>query len=341
MEQAEILYARLGRMGLITLNRPAALNALSHSMCRMLHRALMEAAADPAVERVVVEGAGDRAFCAGGDVVALREATVAAPAFEGYFRDEYRLDQAVARFPKPYVALIDGVTMGGGVGISIHAPFRVATERTLFAMPEAAIGFMTDVGATHALPRLAGETGTWIGLTGARLRPADCRAAGIATHHVPAAELPLIKERLADSPLPVDQILATFDSDPGPSDLESLRDGIDYHFGHDSVEAILASLDGGDDWAAGQAAALRSFSPTSLKLILHGLRAGAADTLEDCLRREFRIAARMRLAHDFSEGVRAQLVDKDRRPRWQPATLAEVDIAPYLAEPDSGDLRFD
>jgi enoyl-CoA hydratase len=208
-------------------------------------------------------------------------------------------------------------------------------------MPEAAIGFMTDVGTTHALPRLGGETGTWIGLTGARLSAADCRVAGIATHHVPAAELVVLKDRLAHSPLPVDHILATFSSDPGASALDDLRDGIDYHFGHDAVEDIVASLDGGDEWAGVQAAAMRAYSPTSLKLILHGMRAGRDDTLENCLRREFRIACRMRLSHDFDEGVRALLVDKDRAPRWQPATLAAVDIGPYLAEMEDGDLRFD
>ena len=341
-EDDEILYQRVGRAGILTLNRPRALNALNYRMCIAIHRQLIEAAADPDVEVVIVEGAGDRAFCAGGDVVAVRAAgMVGSPEYEAFFHDEYRLNQAIAHFPKPYVALIDGITMGGGVGISIHAPYRVATERTLFAMPEAGIGFMTDVGSTHALPRLPGELGTFAGMTGARLGPGDCRFAGIATHHVPAAELPLLKERLADARLPVAQILETFDVAVPAESLEALREGIDYHFGHDSVEAILASLDEVDAWAEGQAALLRTLSPTSLKLILHGLREGDGDTIEECLRREYRIACHMPNAHDFFEGVRAQLVDKDRAPRWQPATLAEVDIAPYLVAPASGDLDFD
>lgn len=342
MEADEILFAKMGRLGIATLNRPKALNALNRNMCVLLHRQLMDWAGDPDVEIVVIEGSGEKAFCAGGDVVAMHAAGSAGTGeFAGFFHDEYRLNQAIARYPKPYVALIDGITMGGGVGVSIHGAYRVATERTMVAMPEAAIGFITDVGSTHALPRLPGEIGTFMGLTGARLGPAECRYAEIATHYVPSAELPLLKERLADSHEDVEAILATFDAAAGDSPLEALRDGIDYHFAHDHVEDILASLSEGDDWAMAQAAAMRSFSPTSLKLILHALREGDGDSIEACLEREYRIACNIGKGHDFYEGVRALLIDKDRNPHWDPAELKDVEIDRYFSEPEGGDLDFD
>jgi len=329
-------------MGLITLNRPAALNALNRAMCRALHRQLIAWSSDAGVELVVVEGAGGRAFCAGGDVVGLHAAGRAgSPEWEGFFFDEYRMNHAIARYPKPYVALVDGISMGGGVGISVHAPFRIATERTLFAMPETGIGLIPDVGGTHALPRFPGETGTWLALTGARLKAADSVAIGYCTHFIPSAELALLKERLAHSHDSVEQVLATFDADPGEPALPSLRDGIDFHFSHDRVEDILASLDRGDAWAQGEAATIRRMSPTSLKLTLHGLRAGRGAAIEACLRLEFRMVSAIKAGHDFYEGVRAQLIDKDRSPRWNPDSLEAVEIAPYLAEPPWGDLHFD
>jgi enoyl-CoA hydratase len=239
------------------------------------------------------------------------------------------------------VALVDGISMGGGVGISVHAPYRVATERTLFAMPETGIGLIPDVGGTHALPRFPGEYGTWAGLTGARVKGGDCVAIGYCTHFVPSAEIPTCKERLAHSHESIAEVLATFDSDPGELTLPALRDGIDYLFAEDEVEDILDKLDDGDDWAREQAAIIRRMSPTSLKLTLHGLRAGAGATIEQCLKLEYRMVSAIKGGHDFYEGVRAQLIDKDRTPRWNPATLGEVDLAPYLAEPAWGDLRFD
>jgi enoyl-CoA hydratase len=338
----EILFARVGRAGVVTLNRPAALNALNRAMCGMLHRQLIDWMDDPAIEAVVVEGAGDRAFCAGGDVVGLHAAGRAgSPEWEGFFHDEYRMNQAIAHYPKPYVALVDGISMGGGVGISVHAPFRVATERTLFAMPETGIGLIPDVGGTHALPRFPGEFGTWAGLTGARVKGGDAVAIGYCTHFVPSAEIPTLKERLAHSHESVAEVLATFDRDPGELTLPALRDGIDYLFAENEVEDILDKLDEGDDWAREQAAIIRRMSPTSLKLTLHGLRVGAGASIEACLRLEYRMVSAIKAGHDFYEGVRAQLIDKDRNPHWRPATLAEVDIAPYLAEPAWGDLDFD
>ena len=338
----EILFARQGRIGLVTLNRPQALNALTRTMCVALHRQLMAWAIDDGVQAVVVEGAGEKAFCAGGDVVAMhRDGKAGSPDYEGFFHDEYRMNQAIAHYPKPYVALVDGISMGGGVGISVHAPYRVATERTLFAMPETGIGLIPDVGGTHALPRFPGEFGTWAGLTGARVKGGDCVAIGYCTHFVPSAEIPALRERLANSHESVAEVLATFDSDPGPLTLPALRDGIDYLFSHNQVEDILSLLDDGDDWAQEQAATIRRMSPTSLKLTLHGLRAGEGASIEQCLKLEYRMVSAIKQGHDFYEGVRAQLIDKDRAPKWSPARLEDVDIAPYLVEPEWGDLRFD
>ncbi len=338
-----MLIARRGQALWLTLNRPAALNALTRDMANTVQRALYDSIGDAHVDRVVIEGAGERAFCAGGDVVAMHAAGRAgADGWEGFFRDEYRMNQTIARYPEPYVAILDGVTMGGGVGLSIHGRYRVATERTLFAMPETAIGMIPDVGGTHALARLPGALGTWLGLTGARLKAADCFYAGIATHVVPADRLPLLRDLLAGDE-PVDQVLATLHVDPGEAPIAALRDAIDFHFAHDSVEAIVASLATGDDWAQAQAATLAAMSPTSLKLSLRAILAGAGASIEAALTTEFRIVSHIRSGHDFYEGVRALLIDKDKAPTWSPATLAEVgdaDLDPYFAAPASGDLDF-
>jgi enoyl-CoA hydratase len=345
MEEAEVLVSRRGRAMVLTLNRPAALNALNRGMALAVHRALFDAAADPDVELVVIEGAGDRAFCAGGDVALLgREGREDRALWEGFFHDEYRMNQAIARLALPYVALIDGITMGGGVGLSIHGPFRVATERTMFAMPETGIGLIPDVGGTHALPQLPGEIGTWLALTGARLKAADCIYAGIATHFVPSERLDVLRDLLATAEEPVEEVLATLDAPAGEAPLEALREGIDFHFSHDTVEDILASLDGGDEWAQAQAAIIRRMSPTSCKLTLLGLRMGAGAEIEEALVTEYRMVCAIRHGHDFYEGIRAQLIDKDRNPKWSPATLEAVtedEVARHLVAPDSGDLTFE
>lgn len=343
--EPEVLVERRGRALWLTLNRPAALNALNRPMALAIHRALFDGAADPDVERIVIEGAGERAFCAGGDVAMLaRQGKQDRALFEGFFHDEYRMNQAIARLVTPYVAILDGVTMGGGVGLSIHGPYRVATERTLFAMPETGIGLIPDVGGTHALSRLPGEIGTWLALTGARLKAADCVYAGIATHFVPSERLAVLRDLLATGEEDIAEILETLDAPAGAGTLEALRDGIDFHFAHDSVEAILASLDEGDDWAVAQAAQIRKMSPTSCKLTLLGLRMGVGADIEDALVTEYRMVCEIRNGHDFFEGVRAQLLDKDRNPLWSPATLegvSDADVDRHLQEPDSGDLTFE
>ncbi len=342
---ADVLIERRGRALWITLNRPAAMNALNRTMCNTIQAALYDSIGDADVTLVVIEGAGERAFCAGGDVVAMHAAGRAGiDGWEGFFHDEYRMNQTVARYPDPYVAILDGVTMGGGVGLSIHGRFRVVTERTLFAMPETGIGLIPDVGGTHALPRLPGHIGTWLALTGARLKAADCVYAGIATHYVPVERLPLLGELLSTGDEPIETILETLNGDPGEPPLAMLRDAIDYHFAHDTIEAILASLATGDDWAQATHATIAAMSPTSLKLTLRALRDGAGEDIEGALRTEYRVVSHIQAGHDFYEGVRAVLIDKDKSPKWQPATLAEVADArldPYFTEPASGDLTFD
>jgi enoyl-CoA hydratase/carnithine racemase len=339
----DVRFERRGRAGLISLNRPAALNALNRGMCVAIHRQLDQWAADDGVSVVIVQGEGEKAFCAGGDVVGLYHAGKAgSPDWENFFADEYRMNLRIGQYAKPYVALIDGVTMGGGVGLSVHAPFRIATERTVFAMPETGIGLIPDVGGTHALPRLPGELGAYLGLTGARLKAADCLYAGIATHHMPSSVLASVVDALIDGGA-ADAVLAGAHVDPGPPPLAEARAIIDKHFAHDTVEAIMASLSMGDDWAVAQRDTLMKMSPTSMKLTLRALRAGRMDDLAGCLCREYRIVSAIKSGHDFFEGVRAQLVDKDRNPRWRPAALRDVTdeiVDAHFAAPAWGDLTL-
>ncbi len=339
----DVLFEVRGVAGIITLNRPQALNALNRPMCVAIHAQLDVWARDSAISLIIIQGAGDRAFCAGGDVVAVAKAGQAGSGeWEEFFADEYRMNHAIATYPKPYVALIGGIVMGGGVGLSIHAPYRVANERTMFAMPETGIGLLPDVGGTHALPRLAGEIGTFAGLTGARFGPGDCIWAGIATHFVTSDQTDALVTALSAGG-PVEPTLAKFTSDAGASPLSSYRDAIDFHFAHDQVEEVMVSLAAGDDWAQVQHAALSRMSPTSCKLTLRALREGATLNIAGALANEYRVVCGIKQGHDFYEGIRAQLVDKDRNPKWQPATLAEVSddvVDRYFAAPAGGDLVF-
>jgi enoyl-CoA hydratase/carnithine racemase len=334
-----------GHLGLITLDRPQALNALTADMCAAIHAALDGFVAEPNIKAVAIEGAGERAFCAGGDVVTMhRDGRAGSDGWERFFATEYAMNAAIASYPKPYVALIDGITMGGGVGVSIHGRYRVATERTLWAMPETGIGMMTDVGTSYALPRLDGKLGLFLALTGARLDGPECRYANIATHFTHAARLGELKAMLADGVEPqiaLDQIAEP----PHQARLAQNRDAIDTLFAGENVEGILAALEAdGGEWAAKEAATLKRMSPTALKVVFEGLRRGAeATSVAEALRTEYRVVAHMKATHDFYEGVRAQLIDKDRSPKWQPATLAEVstaDVAAHFAEPAGGDLRL-
>jgi enoyl-CoA hydratase len=326
----DILLGRRGAAGLVVLNRPQALNAITHGMVLALRRALDEWAADPAVTRVVVTAAGDRAFSAGGDIRHLYDLGRERRYGEAlrFWRDEYPLNVRIKRYPKPYVSLIDGIVMGGGVGVSLHGSRRVAGGRYQFAMPEVGIGFFPDVGATYALPRLPGKTGTWLALTGERVRAADALALGLATHAVPSAAFGEVREALIAGE-PVDEALARLSRDPGAPSLAAERETIDGCFSAPSATEILERLDKidaqGSAFARKTAATIRQKSPTSLAVALEQMRRGPGLDFEEAMRTEFRIVSRIIAGHDFYEGVRAAIIDKDGAPRWRPATLGEVD----------------
>jgi enoyl-CoA hydratase len=329
---AEILFARRGAAGVVTLNRPKALNAVTHAMVLALRAQLDAWADDPAITRIVICAAGERAFSVGGDIRALYDLGVAGRYDEAlqFWRDEYPLNAAIKNYRKPYVALIDGMVMGGGVGVSVHGSHRVAGDRFQFAMPEVGIGFFPDVGASWFLPRLPGELGAYCGLTGERFGIADAVAAGIATHHVPSARFGALIDGLTGA-VSVDAVLAAFSEPAGEGAILARRAAIDRLFAGSSVEDILDALDreaaaGSADaeWAAKTAATMRTKSPLSLKIALAQVRRGKDWDFEACMRAEFRIVSRVIRDHDFFEGVRAVIIDKDNAPRWQPATLREV-----------------
>ena len=335
MSSDDLLFERRGAAGLVTLNRPHALNAVSLAMVRELTRQLAEWETDPTVTRVIVASRDPRAFSAGGDVRALYDLGRAGRFDEalGYFREEYALNTHIKSYRKPYVALIDGIVMGGGVGISVHGSHRVAGDKFAFAMPEVGIGFFPDVGATWFLPRLPGRLGTYCALTGARLDGADAVVAGIATHRVPSARFPNLIESLCDAD-PVEESLAACAQSPARGAAAARRNAITAWFEADQVEEILGALDAegamqgpNAAFAAETAALMRTKSPTSLKLALAQMRRGATLDFAECMRTEFRIVSRVVRGHDFYEGVRAVIIDKDQAPHWQPASLAAVDPA--------------
>jgi enoyl-CoA hydratase len=322
-----VIVRRDRRVGRIVLNRPKALNAIDLPMIRACTKALLAWRDEPHVHAVVIEGAGDRAFCAGGDIRALREYELAGEHHkaETFFREEYELNLMIATYPKPYVALIDGICMGGGIGVSVHAPYRVATEHAAFAMPETAIGFFPDIGATFFLPRLPGELGTYLGLSGLRVQGADAVHAGFATHYVRREDLAELSRSLAaDGPAALGSRVA-----PLPAfSLAQHRAAIDHCFGAGSVAEIVHRLEAiGDEWAVKTVAALRAVSPSALSWTLEALRRGANLTLPQCQELELALTRTTMRHPDFAEGVRAMVVDKDRKPRWQPARIEDLDPA--------------
>ncbi|OIK23675.1 enoyl-CoA hydratase/isomerase family protein [Streptomyces malaysiense] len=321
-----VLLRTSGRAARIILNRPRALNALTHEMITRIDAALTDWEHDPAVRAVVISGAGERGLCAGGDIRAVhddaRDGDGAASA--AFWRDEYRLNARTARYPKPYVALMDGIVMGGGVGISAHGGVRIVTERSRIAMPETGIGFIPDVGGTYLLSRAPGELGTLLALTGAQIGAGDALSCGLADHYVPSGALDVLLDDLARMPVP-DALERHVEPAP-QGELDERRDWIDACCSADSVEEIVERLfaHGGTE-AKAAAETLLAKSPTALKVTLAAVRrARRLGSLEEVLDQEYRVSCVGLKCPDLVEGVRAQIIDKDRDPHWSPATLAEV-----------------
>jgi enoyl-CoA hydratase len=325
-QDPEVIVRVEGQVGRLTLNRPQALHALTTNMCREMIAALSAWRTDPAVALVMIDQTGERGFCAGGDIRTLAESGrgdgVTAREF---FYVEYQLDHLLFHYPKPTVAFMDGVVMGGGVGISRPCRFRIGTERTTFAMPETGIGLFPDVGGSWYLSRMPEHIGLWLALTGARLKAADCELVAMITDYVEAAGLPELKARLVKDPAAVETLLTEFEAEAGRPPLAQHQDEIAHAFGHDSVEAIVGALEAGGEWAREQAKIIRTKSPLSTKIALRQLQEGArAKSFTEVMAMEYRIAHRLTVSHDFLEGVRAVILDKDNAPKWQPASLEAV-----------------
>lgn len=327
---SDVLVRIEGRVGRITLNRPQALHALTTAMCRAMIEGLVAWREDPQVDLVMIDHAGERGFCAGGDIRMLAESGAAdGQAAREFFFTEYRLNHLLFSYPKTVLAIMDGVTMGGGVGLSMPAQFRVATERTVFAMPETGIGLFPDVGGGWHLPRLLHKVGLWLALTGARIRAADCELLGIATDYIESPRIEAFKAAVLADPARAETFLTEFEGEPGRPPISAHTDDIERLFAGDSVEAILQALQGdGSDWARSQLEVLRTKSPQTLKVAFRQLQEGARlASFADNMRMEYRIASRVVRRHDFIEGVRAVIVEKDNAPRWDPADPAGVSEA--------------
>ena len=313
-----------GGAGHISLNRPKALHALTLDMCHAMSAALIDWAGDDGVKAVVLDHAEGRGFCAGGDINLLRHSALNDDGASGrkFFHDEYRLNHQMFTYDKPIVAFMDGITMGGGVGIALPCKYRVATEHTRFAMPESGIGLFPDVGGGWHLARLGGRLGQFLALTGARLDGAECVWAGIATHYLPSDKLAEAKARITEHPERISGILSELSVTPPPARIEGNADLIKKHFASDRYEDILASLEGDDsDWAAKELATLRTKSPQTCKVALRQLATSAGlDSFADNMVMEYRIASRVLTRPDFAEGVRAVIVDKTNDPQWNPPT---------------------
>lgn len=339
-----VLFDVEGRTGAITLNRPKALNALTHAMVVRIDEALAAWEHDPAVTQVLIRGAGERGLCAGGDIRAIHEdARAGTRASADFWRDEYRLNLRIARFAKPYVALMDGIVMGGGVGVSAHGSVRVVTDRSRVAMPETGIGFVPDVGGTYLLARAPGELGTHLALTGAPVGAADALLCGLADHFVPSPALPALVADLAVDP--AGEVLERWASRAPQGVLAGHRGWIDVCYAGDSAEEIVERLLAHGDPAAKEAGeTILAKSPTAVKVTLAALRRAAAPApLERVLEQEYRVSCNALTSPDLVEGIRAQVIDKDRSPRWSPASLAEVtdaDVARCFTPLGAGELRL-
>lgn len=349
----DILFEQRGQVGLVTLHRPQALNALNAAMCLALHQKLDEWGSNDTVKAVVIRGAGERAFCAGGDVVSLYKSGMAyrdgnkdSLEWREFFWNEYRMNTAIKEFPKPYIALLDGITMGGGVGVSVHGSHRIATENTMLAMPETGLGLIPDVGGGWFMPRLPGETGMYLALSSDRMKAAETCALGITQTLVPSEKLEDLIAALANDASNVDAIIAGFHQQTTDSKLHTHLRQINDIFARNSVEEILLGLEqDGSDWAIGWHGRLLKKSPTSMKVTFAQLRCGREiKTFRENMQMEYRIVNHIIQGHDFYEGVRAILIDKDNDPKWRPDMLTKVsdlDVKRHFESLGKDDLSFD
>ncbi|WAC24344.1 enoyl-CoA hydratase/isomerase family protein [Blastomonas sp. SL216] len=324
---SDILTRVEGRTGIISLNRPGAIHALTTPMCQAMTEALTGWMADPAIDAVMIDHAEGRGFCAGGDIrmLATSGAADGAEAREFFFI-EYRLNHLLFVYPKPVIAFMDGITMGGGVGLAMPSRYRIATENTRFAMPETGIGLFPDVGGGWFLSRLPGRVGPFLALTGARLDGAECHALGLATHYLPAQALADAKQRIAAAPQDLEAILAELDVAPPPARILGNREQIDRLFASDRYEDILAALTAdGSEWSEKELKTLSTKSPQTCKVALRQLKEGAQmPDFASEMRQEYAIGARVVQMHDFIEGVRALIIEKDNAPRWNPQNAEGV-----------------
>jgi enoyl-CoA hydratase len=350
--EPDLIARREGAAGIIRLNRPKAINAVTLEMFRDIDKALDQFETDPAVGLILLEGAGERGLCAGGDIRALYESSkVKGDLGRILWREEYILNARIAKFAKPYVAFMDGIVMGGGVGLSAHSRHRVVTERTKLAMPEVGLGFFPDVGGTWLLSRSPGEIGTYFGLTGHTMNGPDAVYAGFADAVVPSGKLGALRETLVNlapgvNSADVKAAIDHFATGETAGPVAALRPQIDRWFAHHRMQDIAESLKrDGSELAQSTLKTLNEKSPRGMVVALKLLRlARASSSLEECLVREYRAALEVFASDDFREGVRAAVIDKDRNPRWSPPAIGDVTpgmIAPYFAEIGADELVFD
>lgn len=345
--QDDIVFTERGPVGHVLLNRPKALNALTLDMAIRLREQLLAWRDDTSILAVVVQGEGEKGFCAGGDIRWLHETGKKDPFEAGeFYREEYQTDAVIHHYPKPYIAFIDGIVMGGGVGISVHGSHRVAGDRTLFAMPETGIGLFPDVGGSYFLPRMPGQIGFFLGLTGARLKAAGCMYSGVATHYIPSDQHEAAIEALCADVTSADDvsaILSQFTGHTGKGNLARIRKDVDRLFCGADVRSILTALDqeSSSEWAAKQAASLRTKSPTALRVTYQQLTRGRDMSFDEVMKMEFRMAVRVMEGHDFYEGVRATILEKGAVPAWSPGRVEDVSdemVEAYFA--DLGDREL-
>lgn len=328
----EEMEGREGSLGVITLNRPAVLNSLNHDMIQALYQQLRLWETDNNIKAVLIRAAEGRAFCAGGDLRLTYERMRAKdPRMTSFFHDEYQLNRTIFHYPKPYIAILDGITMGGGVGISMHGSHRIATDRLLFAMPETGIGFFPDVGGSYFLPRLPGQIGFYLGLTGARIASDECAHIGIVQHKMSQDSIPALINELSNAPLKgdanaaVSNLIAGYQVPLKPSQLIEHQHALNQCFGETTMERIMHALQQSDDALCQEALTmLAKKSPASLKIALKAMQEGKHLDFDACMRQEYRLVTRFLLGHDFAEGIRAVIIDKDQKPVWKPNTLESV-----------------